>query len=680
MVAEVVVWRARKRGSRAGAAKSARPGLIGSLARSVGLLSGASLLLCGTASVRCQGPADEFPQVRLPEVLLIGDSISIGYTAALTETLAGSARVVRPLNEDGTPENAAGTRNGLQRLSQWLKAFPTADLIVFNFGLHDMKWEPVENGSAEGGGDAAVRVRQTSPDQYRTALEQLADSLLATGAKLLFVATTPVPTGTNSPLRRPGDPLIYNGLAQQVMASRGIEVLDLWTLASEQPQWQRPRNVHFTDEGYRSLGEAVAKAVRASLADPIGSRLTQQAATTGTAWEAAPADVQRAGRDGRFNYLETSVPAYTLPDPLAVGGRSVTESQQWAEHREATLELFRDHVYGQRPEAAEQARLNYRFDLEHRADGVVGQRWEASWDLEQASFRFPLLFYRPDQEPPSERGWPAIVLIHNREFPDLQGLLERPSPFAPIAAIVERGYAVAIFHTSDVDPDRADGYEVGVRGFCNRWFDNRPAEAAQADPQRWGALSAWAWAASRVLDFLEQQPVIDAGRVAVIGHSRGGKTAAWAAANDTRFAAALINQSGCGGAALSRRRYGETVQRITQVFPHWFAPRLNDFAERESELPVDQHQLIGLIAPRAVAIGSASQDLWADPRGEYLSLVGASPIYRLLGFSSIDQPAMPPLGQLRRVGPTSYSVRPGPHNLHAGDWTYYLDFLDSQIP
>lgn len=320
----------------AGAAAAVLPGQVWTDATSLvfKLLCAAWLVLLGPVSVRCQDTVEE-----LPQLLLIGDSISIGYTASLTESLQDVARVVRPLNEDGTPENAEGTRHGLQRLTAWLETFPASDVVVFNFGLHDMKWELVESQPLGDERESAVRERQTDPERYRTALEQIADSLLATEAKLLFVCTTPVPTGTGNPVRRPGDPLIYNGLAQRVMAARGIEVLDLWALAAEHPQWQRPKNVHFTDEGYRQLGEAVAVAVRRSLEDPVAARQTQQAASAGDAWEPALPDLQRAGRDARFNYLETNVPTYTLPDPVALGAQPLTastEAQRWSTVREAT--------------------------------------------------------------------------------------------------------------------------------------------------------------------------------------------------------------------------------------------------------------------------------------------------------------------------------------------------------
>jgi ketosteroid isomerase-like protein len=161
-----------------------------------------------------------------------------------------------------------------------------------------------------------------------------------------------------------------------------------------------------------------------------------------------------------------------------------------------------------------------------------------------------------------------------------------------------------------------------------------------------------------------------------VGHSRGGKTSLWAACEDTRFAIAYSNNSGCGGAALSRRAYGETVGRITTSFPHWFCKPFSKYADRESELPVDQHEVMALIAPRGVYVASADEDLWADPRGEYASLVAAAPVFRLFNKRSISNATMPALNQPRVSGQTGYHIRTGGHGLGDTDWKWFLDFAD----
>jgi len=182
-----------------------------------------------------------------------------------------------------------------------------------------------------------------------------------------------------------------------------------------------------------------------------------------------------------------------------------------------------------------------------------------------------------------------------------------------------------------------------------------------------------------VLDYLESLPSINAQQVAIVGHSRGGKASLWAACEDSRFAVAYSNNSGCGGAALSRRAYGETVGRITTSFPHWFCQPFWEYAKRESELPVDQHEVMALIAPRAIYVASADEDLWADPAGEYTSLVEAAPVFQLLGVQAITDKSMPALNQPRVVGKTGYHIRSGGHGLGEVDWNWFLDFTDRLI-
>lgn len=609
-----------------------------------------------------------------PTVLVLGDSISIGYTPYLTEQLADVANVVRPLTADGRAENCAGTKNGARKVEQWIAQAGKPDVITFNFGLHDFKRET--QGDKPAASNNPNDPPQSDPESYRQNLTRIVERLEATGAKLFFVTTTPVPPGGVRPHRDLGDPLLYNGIARQVVEPRGIEVIDLFAVAAAEPSWMRPVNVHFTAEGSQGLATAIAKPVRSALADLPRAKASQVDPAAAPAWQADPQVVERASRGREFNYREENVPSYELPDPLADEQGNPVAAKQWPAQRERTLQLFRDHVYGHVPTEAAQATVTYTPTAQYDALHLTASQVEARITAGDAEFTFPLLVYLPKQ---AAGPVPAIVMIQNRAFPELAGAVERPSPFIPVEAIVKRGYAVAVFHTSHVDPDRKDGFNDGIRGFFARVKHGPQADLSSRQISDWGALSAWAWGASRVLDYLETLPQIDKQRVAVIGHSRGGKTAAWAAANDTRFAAALINESGCGGAALSRRRFGETVQRITTAFPHWFCERLGDYAGNEEALPVDQHQLIGLIAPRAVVVASAAEDLWADPRGEYLSLVHAAPVFSLLGANSIDQPAMPPLGRPRFVGPSGYFIRPGAHGLHEGDWVNYLDFLDDRL-
>jgi dienelactone hydrolase len=363
------------------------------------------------------------------------------------------------------------------------------------------------------------------------------------------------------------------------------------------------------------------------------------------------------------------MPSYTLPDVLtATDGRKITTADEWRKFRRGEiLELFRNHVYGRLPATAYEKRFRVvKEDLGAMGGAATLKQVAITITAAGKSLTIPLTLFVPNKVP---KPVPAFLLICNRSRDDIDPTREKKSDFWPAEAVIARGYAVAAFFNGDVAPDRKDAFKEGIHGLLDR---ESPADA-------WGTIAAWAWGASRCLDYLETDKDIAHDKVVVIGHSRGGKTALWAAAEDERFAMVCANESGCGGAALSRRQnpQKETVAKINLAFPHWFDENFKSYNDREDKLPVDQHMLIALVAPRAVCVASAEDDLWADPRGEFLSVVHAGPVYRLFGKQGLgDSPEMPAIGTSLHGGGAHYHIREGKHDLTLFDWTCYMDFAD----
>ena len=267
-------------------------------------------------------------------------------------------------------------------------------------------------------------------------------------------------------------------------------------------------------------------------------------------WSASLTSVRESSKRTGFNFVESRVPNYVLPDPLIdKSGSAVTTADQWNEwRRQEILELFRDQVYGHRPATEYQLECQQTAEVKDALGGkATGSSMIAKVVIGERSYSWPFVLFLPNK---AKKPVPAIILINNRYFIPLEKAATEHDPFWCVEQIIDRGFATASFHTSHVDPDQRNGYADGIRSFF--------ADGAPPKDDAWRSLSAWGWAASRVLDHLETVEAIDASHVAVVGHSRGGKTSLWAAAEDTRFAIGYSNNSGCGGAALSD---GHTARR-----------------------------------------------------------------------------------------------------------------------
>ncbi len=391
-------------------------------------------------------------------------------------------------------------------------------------------------------------------------------------------------------------------------------------------------------------------------------------AQTGS-WTAKPEVVARtAQQQPGFNFDEAKVGRYTLPDPLTGSAGTVRGRDQWPTRRTEILNLFRDNVYGRSPGKPEKLTFSTLEENARAMDGAAALRRVAIVSQQAGrTHRFELTLFLPNGR---AGRVPVFLLINNRPATNTDPTRREKSGFWPAEQLIARGYGIAAIQYGQLAPDDKDHYREGAIAF----FEG--ATSGARPPEAWASIAAWAWGASRAMDYFETDGRIDAARVAVVGHSRGGKAALWAGAEDQRFALVVSNESGEGGAALSRRNFGETVARINTSFPHWFAGTYRTFNDRPDALPVDQHLLLSLIAPRALYVASADEDLWSDPRGEFLSLAASSPVFSLWGDAPIAPTDMPPLERPLIRGRRAYHVRTGIHNLTPYDWDRFADFAD----
>lgn len=381
---------------------------------------------------------------------------------------------------------------------------------------------------------------------------------------------------------------------------------------------------------------------------------------------------------------ESKVPPYTLPDPLKLeDGQPVRDARSWnTRRRKELIAMMEREMYGRAPGRPAAMGFEQTSIDSHALNGkAVRKEITVTFNSAKSEPKMNILLYLPaDAKGPvpvfAGLGFGPNHTVHaDPGIAMSQHWVARPSPRGAAASrwqvemLLRRGYGVAHVYCGDLVPDRNDGLKDGVPSLYFKTGQTAPAS------DEWGAVAAWAWGLSRTLDYLETDKHVDAKRVTVIGHSRLGKAAVWAGALDERFAMVVSNDSGCCGAALSKRIFGETVKNINDSFPHWFCANFKKYSGNEKELPFDQHEVLSLVAPRPLYVASAAEDLWADPEGEFLGAKLTAPVYRLFGKPGLAAEKRPPLDKPVQ-GLVSYHVRTGKHDITDFDWKCYLDAAD----
>lgn len=393
------------------------------------------------------------------------------------------------------------------------------------------------------------------------------------------------------------------------------------------------------------------------------------------------------------NYDESNIPEYTLPALLtSKNGTQVSTPEQWEKsRRKEILADFEEYVYGKIPKG----NVKVKTELVKVMDAFNGKasmkEVKMTFTKNDQSISMDILIYLPKLQTkvPLFVGLnfygnhtivddPNVSLASTwvRNSDDF-GITDNKATEASrgvrknrwaVEKIIDRGYGLATIYYGDIDPDKND-FSDGIHALFYKKGQTQPAK------DEWGSVAGWSWGLSRAMDYFEGDDGIDESKIALMGHSRLGKTSLWGGVTDERFAIVISNDSGCGGAALSRRRIGETVGRINTSFPHWFNDNFNTYNNNEDALPVDQHMLIALVAPRPVYVASAEKDRWADPKGEFTSAYLASEVYTLYGLEGLPSDQMPEVNQpiQKSVG---YHIRTGKHDVTDFDWEAYLDFAD----
>ena len=408
------------------------------------------------------------------------------------------------------------------------------------------------------------------------------------------------------------------------------------------------------------------------------------------------------------NYTEANSGTYTLPDPLKLNdGRPVKDAKTWFEKRRPEIrKLIEENWYGRAPGRPKEMTFEVVEQGTPAFDGkAIRRQITIYFTKERTGPRMELLIYLP-----ANAKGPVPVFL-NMSFsannlavadPNIkigrrwdresrtQVAADAPPTGAgaagggtaarratrglPVEQFIAHGIGIATFNKDDLAPDFVGSEGLGVKAL----YLKRGLTAPESG--EWGAIAAWAWGASRALDYFETDKGVDARRVAIYGVSRLGKTALWTGAADERFAMVIASCSGEGGAAIARRNYGETLAHMAAPtrFPYQFAGNYAKYANRVNEWPVDANMLISLIAPRPLLLQTGNTDKWSDPYGEFLAAVAAEPVYTLVGKRGLGTTQFPAAGQpiLHDLG---YFMHDGGHGAVPSDFDVYIKFLTMHL-
>ena len=369
------------------------------------------------------------------------------------------------------------------------------------------------------------------------------------------------------------------------------------------------------------------------------------------------------------NYEESKVGEYQLPKLLVTeSGQTLSTTNQWENiRRPEILKLFEDHVFGQVPKDFDDIRFKIKNKDKKAMNGKATLKEVAiTVTRNKKSVTMNLLMFTPNKV---KKPVPMFLVINHRGIKTMDVARQNKDGFWPAEEVIEAGYGISGFDVIDVSPDDKVTFTEGI-------LDQLYPEQLEMDNGMRG-LGAWGWGASRAVDYFEKDKSVDATKIISVGHSRGGKSSLWFGAQDERVAITISNESGNSGAALSRRNFGETIERITTNFPYWFCANYQKYAGNEDKLPVDQHMLMALIAPRAVYVASAAEDLWADPKGQYLGLKESQPVFNLYGIKTNLPPEMPDVNEQIIRPHMGFHNREGKHNMTPYDWQQFIRFADA---